>query len=198
MNVMGKILSSAILLVICANLTLAQQKLRVNAIQVDSSFDQVSLAKLNEAVELLDSIFNSEKFAEAVRHTEFMFGNFSLTNYQILELIRSGADNYKDKPKDYSIDIRVKVFNEYFGHGNFGITDMDTRITRTHRCYILQNDVKCYASHLSHEYMHQIGFYDKKTWVLGTKTKSVPYKIGNIVDALIGNTNPCIAKDRSW
>src|SRR6478735_6178461 len=121
-----------------------QQRVNVNAIQVDSSFDSASLLKLQEAIKILDNIYNSEAFAQAVLHTDFNVGNFELTNYQILELIRSGADNYKDKPKDYSIDLRVKLFDEYFGHGNFGITDMNTRVTRTHRCYILHNDVKCY------------------------------------------------------
>lgn len=194
---MKKLLILTTLFLIISYLSFAQQRVKVNAIQVDSSFDQVSLSKLNEAVKILDIIFNSEEFARDVSHTEFSVGNFGLENYQILELIKSGADNYIGKPKDYSIDIRVKVFNEYFGHGNFGITDMGTRVTRTHRCYILKNDVKCYISHLAHEYMHEIGFYDNKTWLLGTKTKSVPYKIGNIVDKLIENATPCIAKDET-
>ncbi|MDL2143864.1 hypothetical protein QQY79_15155 [Flavobacterium tructae] len=173
----------------------SQQRVRVQAIQVDSSFDNISLVKLEEAIKILDSIYNSEAFAQAVLHTDFNVGNFGLTNYQILELIRSGTDNYKDKPKDYSIDIRVKIFDKYLGHDNFGITDMNTRITETHRCYILHNDLKCYISHLGHEYMHEIGFYDDKTWIFGTKTKSVPYKIGNIIDRLIDNIKPCLAKD---
>jgi hypothetical protein len=45
--------------------------------------------------------------------------------------------------------------------------------------------------------MHEIGFLDDRTWAFGTKTKSVPYKIGNIIDTLIGNTTPCIAKDET-
>lgn len=191
------ILTALTLLLLFENPTFCQQQVKVNAIQVDASFDPVSLSKLNEAVTLLESIFNSEEFARAVCHTEFNLGIFGLANYQILELIKSGNDNYKNKPKDYSIEIKVKVFNEYFGHGNFGFTDPASRITRTHRCYILHNDVKCYVSHLAHEYMHQIGFYDKKTWFLGTKTKSVPYKIGKIVDALLGNVTPCLAKDET-
>lgn len=172
-----------------------QQKVKVNAIQIDRSFDSASLLKLQEAVNVLDSIYNSELFAQAVLHTDFNVGNFELTNYQILELIRSGADNYKGKPKDYSIDLRVKLFDEYYGHGNFGMTDVNTGVTSTHRCFILHNDVKCYISHLGHEYMHEIGFLDEKTHVFGTKTKSVPYKIGNIIDTLIGNTALCIAKN---
>jgi hypothetical protein len=175
----------------------AQERVKVRAVQVDSSFDNASLARLQEAVKVLDSIYNSEEFAQAVLRTSFKAGNHDLDSKQILELIRSGADNYKNKPKDYSIDIRVKLFDEYFGHGNFGITDMGTGITRTHRCYILHNDIKCYISHLAHEYMHQIGFYDERTWFGGTKTKSVPYKIGNIIDKLTGNTAPCLAKDET-
>jgi hypothetical protein len=174
-----------------------QKRVQVNAIQVDGSFDSTSLNKLKEAVKILDSIYNSEVFANAVLKTDFNIGNFGLTNSQILELIRSGADNYKDKPKDYSIDLRVKVFNDYLGYDNFGITDMNTRITSTHRCYILHNDVKCYISHLAHEYMHEIGFYDERAWAFGTKTKSVPYKIGNIIDTLIKNQTACIAKNES-
>lgn len=191
-----KTISTSILLLITI-FCFCQQKVRVNAIQVDSSFDSYSFIKLNEAVKVLDSIYNSEAFAQAVLNTNFNVGNYGLKNTQILELIKSGADNYRGKPKDYSIDIRIGLFNEYLGYNNFGITDMNTRITRTHRCYILHNDIKCFVSHLAHEYMHQIGFYDEKKWILGTKTKSVPYKIGNIVDNLIGNLTDCLARNET-
>jgi hypothetical protein len=175
--------------------TYGQQRVKVTPIFVDDSFDDVSLSKLNEAVILLENAFNSNEFSNRVLNTKFGVGNFRLTSSEILEVIKSGMDNYTGKPKDFSIDLRIKLFDQYFGHGNFGITDMNTRVTRTHRCYILQNDVKCYASHLAHEYLHQIGFYDDRTWFLGTKTKSVPYKIGNIIDDIIGNDSHCIAID---
>lgn len=175
----------------------AQQRVKVQAIEVDTSFDAVSRAKLQQAVKVLDSILNCEAFAQKVLQTNFKIGNHGLTNTQILELIRSGADNYKDKPKDYSIDIRVAVFDPYAGYGNFGTTNMTTRITSTHRCFILNSEIQCYISHLAHEYMHQIGFYDEKTWALGTKTESVPYKIGNIVKALIGGKAPCVAQKQT-
>lgn len=189
-----------ILLVFCGlyfNSCFSQQRVRINAIQVDNSFDSLSLLKLQKAVKMLDSIFNSEEFARKVLHTDFKVGNCGLENYEILELIKSGQDSIKGKPKDYSIDLRIQVFDSYLGNGNFGVTDMDSKITTTHRCYILQNDVKCYASHLAHEYMHQIGFYDKRRWGVGTKTFSVPYEIGDIVDEMLGNTNPCQAIDKT-
>lgn len=166
---------------------------------MDDSFDSLSLKKLNKAVFLLEEAFNSAEFAKRVSETKFKVGAYGLSSAQILELIKSGKDNYINAAGDSSIDLRIKVFNEYAGYGNFGFTDMVTRITRTHRCYIHYNDVKCYASHLAHEYLHQIGFYDKKTFILGlgTKTKSVPYKIGGIVDDIIGNTVHCVAQQRT-
>lgn len=175
----------------------AQKRTTVRAIEVDSSFDHVSRTKLQQSVKILDSIFNSKAFEEQVLKANLKIGNHNLSNNQILELIRSGADNYRNKPADYSIDIRVKVFDDYYGHNNFGVTNMETRITGTHRCYILESDIKCYVSHLAHEYMHQIGFTDDRSWALGTKTKSVPYKIGNIVNELIGNKSKCLAIDKS-
>lgn len=175
----------------------AQQKVAVNVIMVDSTFDEESAARLAIAVKELEKVFNSDAFHKAVLQEKFNVGNYNLTSAEIYELILSGMDNYKDKPKDYSIDLRVSVFPDYQGHGNYGITDMKTRITGTHRCFILKNDVRCYIAHLAHEYMHQIGFYDEKTWILGKKTSSVPYRIGNIVNKLIGNEKSCSAINMS-
>ena len=107
MNKLSIILVSCFLIL---NSSYGQQSVKVNVVQVDSSFDAASLLKLQEAVKVLDSIYNSEAFAKAVLLTDFNVGNFGLTNYQILELIKLGVDNYKDKPKDFSIDLRVKLF----------------------------------------------------------------------------------------
>jgi hypothetical protein len=188
----GKILItfSFILFSVIAN---SQNHAVVNPIKIDDSFDGISDLRLQQAVIELERIFNSEEFAQAVLHENFKVGNYGLSSSQIYDLIVSGVDNYKDKPKDYSIDLRVKIFDEYFGHGNFGVTDMNTRVTRTHRCYILQNDLKCYISHLAHEYMHQIGFLDNRSFqgLRIVKTNSVPYKIGNIVGRLISEPKNC-------
>jgi acyl carrier protein len=175
------------------DIVIAQQRVRVNAIQIDDSFDTLSIKKLHQAEKLLYSIFNSQDFKTEVTRTKFNIGNYGFTSMGIYELIVSGTNDYKEKVKDYSIDLKVGVFDAYLGYDNFGTTDMKTRITRTHRCYILDNDVKCYASHLAHEYMHQIGFLDNRTWILGGKAQSVPYKIGKIVDRLINNDTTCFA-----
>jgi hypothetical protein len=175
----------------------SQKMTNVKIIKVDNSFDSVTNEKLSYAANELQRILNTEEFKRGVKNEKFNVGNFGLTSEEIFEVIISGKDDYKGTQNDYSIDLRVKVFNEYFGHGNFGVTDMISRVTRTHRCYILKNDVKCYISHLAHEYMHQIGFYDERTWWLGKKTESVPYKIGAIIDDLIGNTAICSAIDET-
>jgi hypothetical protein len=176
----------------CSLISFSQ--VRVQAVKVDDSFDEESSAILDTSMRELEQVFNSEKFKQMVLNETFDVGNFNLSSEDIYELIISGKDNYIDKPEDNSIDIRVRVFDKYAGSGNFGFTDMKTRITRTHRCYILKNSRKCYTSHLAHEYMHQIGFYDKRTWLFGKKTSSVPYKIGRIVDELIENDAKCFAK----
>lgn len=174
--------------------TVSLSQVRVQTIKVDDSFDTTSSAILDTTIKELEGVFNSKEFKQTVIDETFNVGNYGLSSKDIYELIISGKDNYIDKPKDNSIDIRVRVFDEYAGSGNFGFTNMKTRVTRTHRCYILKNLQKCYTSHLAHEYMHQIGFYDKRTWLFGKKTSSVPYKIGRIVDELIENDAKCFAK----
>lgn len=181
-----------ILALFCSLISFSQ--VRVQEVKVDESFDAESSAILDTSIRELEQVFNSEEFKQMVLNETFDVGNFNLSSEDIYELIISGKDNYIDKPEDNSIDIRVRVFDKYAGSGNFGFTDMKTRITRTHRCYILKNSQKCYTSHLAHEYMHQIGFYDKRTWFFGKKTSSVPYKIGRIVDELIENDAKCFAK----
>jgi hypothetical protein len=173
---------------------LSYSQVEVQAIKIGDSFDPKSSVFLETAIQELKQVFNSEEFKLTVLNESFKVGNYELSSLEIFELILSGKDNYINKPEDNSIDIRVKVFDKYAGSENFGFTDMNTRITRTHRCYIFYNSQKCYTSHLAHEYMHQIGFYDKRTWLFGKKTESVPYKIGRIIDRLIENDAKCSAK----
>lgn len=168
------------------------QNVKINPIIIESNFDSISMLKLNESSKMLEKVINSEEFKNEVLNEKFRIGNHKLSSQDIYDLIMSGKDNYKNKPADYSIDLRVKLFDEYAGSGNFGFTNMNTRVTRTHRCYIQQNDTKCYTSHLAHEYMHQIGFVDKRN-LFFKKTNSVPYKIGRIIDKLINNKSHCVA-----
>lgn len=169
------------------------QPVRVNAIIVDSSFDAASLAKLQQACALLDSVFNSQGFEDSVKKEKFNRFSKGKSSAEILEIIQSGMDYYEDKPKDYSIDLRVSLYDKYEGGSEYGRTDMNTRVTSTHRCYVLHNDVKCYVSHLVHEYLHQIGFVDSKhLWQ--KKTGSVPYLIGDIVDKIIRTPGVCPAQ----
>jgi len=174
-------------------LTSNAQQVKVSTILVDSSFDNASLLKLEEATRLLENVFNSEAFAQSVLSEKFSVGHYNLSSEEILEIIRSGMDNYKNAEKDYSIDLRLTIYDSYKGGKEYGNTAMISRITSTHRCYILYNDVTCYASHLAHEYMHEVGFFDVKSWVglRRTKINSVPYKIGRIVSGLINQANSC-------
>ncbi|WP_411973681.1 hypothetical protein ACLCDV_10960 [Sphingobacterium sp. Lzh-3] len=181
-------------LLFCLKIAFAQQQTTVvRIIEVDNSFDKESRLKLHAAAKEFEAILNSEAFAREVLHEKFNVGNNGLSSAEIYELIISGINDYKSNSKDYSIDLHLSVFDKYVGSRNFGKTDMNTRITSTHRCFILNNNVKCYTSHLAHEYMHQIGFYDKRKWLVGTKTQSVPYKIGNIINKLTGNLENCSA-----
>lgn len=173
--------------------TLSYAQVNVQAIKMNNSFDSTSSTILDSAIQELEQVFNSEEFKQMVLCETFNVGNYNFSSRDIYKLIVSGKDNYENKPNDNSIDIRVTVFDKYAGSGNFGITNMTSRVTTTHRCYILNNPQKCYTSHLAHEYMHQIGFYDERTWLFGKKTSSVPYKIGRIIDKLINNDAKCFA-----
>lgn len=189
---MLRILSLSLFMAL-ASIAVAQQQLKIKVIFTDSSFDDASKAKLYQAVALLDSVYNSKAFGELVLAENFNVGNHNLSSADILELVRSGMDNYKGALKDYSMDLRLNVYDFYKGGKEYGNTKMKSRITSTHRCYILKNDFTCYATHLAHEYMHEIGFYDVKSWdgIKRIKTNSVPYKIGRIVTKIINKPNKC-------
>ena len=166
--------------------------------QPDSTFDLASQQKLQEAAKILELALNSNEFKQMVLDENFNVGNNNLSSEEIYALLVGGQDNYINAEKDGELNFRLSVFDAPFkkkNNDNFGVTNMTTRVTRTHRCFILNNDIKCYASHIMHEYMHQIGFIDKRSFLgLGKKTNSVPYKIGRIVDKLIGNPTSCIAQ----
>jgi hypothetical protein len=169
----------------------------VRARVLNDSFDAVSEQRLNNSMQSLQEIFNSDEFKVLVRAADLSVGNRNLTNVQILQLILSGANNYKNAAPDGVIEFPVRVFDKYKGWGNFGTTFMkpsNARITETHRCYILNNSPECYTAHLAHEYMHLIGFTDKRDGWFGPKTNAVPYRIGNIVEELLGGNLGCSAQ----
>ena len=192
---MAKRFSILLLLVYLSVLLSAQSfHLKITVVQNDN-FDAVSLKKLDSAITILDSVFNSNEFRKELSKINFNVGNRGLTNDEIATMILTGQDDVGE-PQDSSIDLRLRVYDNYKGGNEFGNTGMKTRVTSTHRCYILNNNVECYVSHLAHEYMHQIGFYDVKSWkgFKRTKTGSVPYKVGNLVSRLIKNSSHCVAQ----
>lgn len=174
----------------------AQSKpIEIMIVQMDN-FDSKSKKKLDSAVVILETVINSSEFRNQLSKINFKTGNRGLTNKEIIQMILTGQNDIGEY-QDYVMDLRLRLYDDFVGGDEFGHTGMSSRITSTHRCYILNNDVKCYVSHLAHEYMHQIGFRDEKTrtglfkW---TKTKSVPYKIGRLVEKFIDNKNKCIAQ----
>lgn len=162
---------------------------------MDDSFDDASKLKLKEAVQKLEQVFNSEKFAQLVAAEKFKVGHFNMSAADIYDLIKSGKNNYQGSVADSVIDLKLKLYDKFKGGSEFGRTMMSSRITETHRCYVLENSVDCYVVHLAHEYMHQIGFSDIRSLrALFKKTSSVPYKIGDIVRDCLGTTDHCEAK----
>ncbi|PSK91247.1 hypothetical protein [Taibaiella chishuiensis] len=172
-------------LLACAGTALGQP----TRVRVDykDGFDKTTDSMLTVAVRLIDSVVNSDLFAQKVKQASFK-RNQNKTNEAILAMIRNGT---APGNPDHVIHLKVAVYNKYAGGGEVGVTVYDTKmktyITRTFRGYIMANGAACYAAHLMHEYCHVMGFTHPKLKFLGhAKAKSVPYVIGDIVADILG------------
>lgn len=157
-------------------------------VQVDykKGFNNETDSILKVAVRLLDSVINSDKFAEKVHAATFK-RNKDSSNDAILQLIRSGKE---DDKADYIVNLKLEVYYDYAGGSEVGNTTADN-ITHTYQEYITKNGAACYAAHIAHEYCHVLGFTHPKFHFLGNvKASSVPYVIGDIVAEILGAECP--------
>ncbi len=152
-------------------------------------FNETEKKKASKSINLLENIINTQEFKEAVlkvpsfskNKIKRKTGNKKYSNQEILDLILSGED--LKNPADNIINLNLDLYN---GEKNeIGHTNMNTLTISTYQGYFNKKDIKLYAAHLLHEYMHIIGFIHGRFDIFGKRYKTVPYRIGKLTYSLL-------------
>ncbi len=161
-----------------------------------TNYDVICLQKLNRAVALVDSVVQLPEFERRIRKKITVQKKFR-SKKKILARFYSGA-NVVDPEKDGTIDLIVSTYNKYEGGLSFGRTSERTGKITTHKCFILNNDVRCLAKHLLHEYVHSMGYKHFRIMKgFGLFHKTVPYVFGTVLGDML-DCPTCLAQEVDW
>lgn len=172
------------------NVSFGQRRTVVHLIS-KKNFSQQADSVLNIALQLVDSVINTQEFKEGILKAKFARNN-NLSNTEILSLFLSGQEVYQKKAND-TMDLILETYPDQKGD-NIGTTYSSTRIVSS-EAYILRNGARCYAAHIIHEYCHTIGVektgFQHRHKVLSKKQRkekcqSVPYVIGDLSRKILG------------
>ena len=139
--------------------------------------------KLDDSVEILREIFASPEFKRRILSHRFngrkqFWKNKGLSNAQIYRKILMGIEKlhpYRNNAMDVEIQLYTDNKSVVVGYTNPG-----TRRIWMNTKYFNKNTPAQVASHLTHEWLHKLGFDHEKA-KCSERQYSVPYAIGYIV-----------------
>jgi hypothetical protein len=142
--------------------------------------------KLYDSIEILREIFSSSEFRRRILHHRFngertFHRNNGLTNDQIYWLILSGRERLTPH-KNNAMDVEVELYSD-FNSSVLGFTMPRTKRIWMNLKYFNKNSPADIASHLTHEWLHKLGFDHEKDKT-SLRKYSVPYAVGYIVKDL--------------
>jgi hypothetical protein len=144
--------------------------------------------KLLASIDLLRQVFSSPEFKHKIfRHRfreKYAFAqNRGLTNAQIYRKILSGVE--KLYPYDNNaMDVEIEMYSDYESKV-LGFTRPSTKRIWMNTKYFNKHTKAEVASHLTHEWLHKLGF-DHERERCHDRKYSVPYAIGYIVKEIAG------------
>ena len=148
--------------------------------------DRKNENKLFEGVELLRKVFSSDEFRNRILKHKFN-GRYSyahnkgLSNRQIYKLLLKGTERLLPYENN-AMDVEVELYTDYRSKV-LGFTLPRSRRIWMNRKYFYKHTPAEVASHLTHEWLHKLGFHHEKERTEDRKF-SVPYAIGYIVKDL--------------
>jgi len=176
----------------------------ITVTNIESQKEYKQLVK--DAANLLNEILNSNEFKYRVLNTSFDWVDITktalpkMTNQEVLDILYPQNKTHTMEVKITKMGIK---YIKFWGSGTIGVTSLYDPSTVTFIkdwLDISPNNYNCtmliYASHLAHEYCHQIGFADKN-YDQPKYRNVVPYAIGDIFCDLINqkyNSN-CECRD---
>lgn len=156
----------------------------VNYVLRDFSAQQAQ--KMDEAIEKLVAIVNSEKFKQRVLNHTYngvltFVDNEGLTNREIYERLMQGSETL-NPAIDSEMDIDITLY--YSNNSTVGYTYPNSERIWVNDKFFRSNSLGRVAANVIHEWTHKLGFdhdFNRTT----RRNYSVPYGIGTIVRQLI-------------
>lgn len=148
------------------------EKLKINI--TPTNYNEAQTAKLNEAIEVLAQIMNSENFRQAVISKKKFTNNLGRTNQEIYDHIMTGQELHNPTSIG-SMDFSVTM---YYSSGKVvGYTYPMASVVHTNSKFYNKYGKCEIAKNLGHEWTHQLGY----THSSASDSDSVPYSVGNII-----------------
>jgi hypothetical protein len=145
--------------------------------------DRVNEEKILDSVELLRMVFSSPEFKQSIlKHKlngRYGFAhNKGLSNSKIYQRILEGMEKLHPYENN-AMDVEVELYSDYDSQV-IGFTKPSTKRIWMNNKFFDHHDPAEVASHLTHEWLHKLGFdHEKKR--SETRKYSVPYAVGYIV-----------------
>lgn len=139
--------------------------------------------KLYEAINLLSQVMASPEFKHKIINHKFgkrfrFARNKGLSNLEIYERILSGVEELIPIENN-AMDVEIALYSDY-DSTVLGFTRPSTKRIWMNTKYFNRHNAAELASHLTHEWIHKLGF-DHEDHRTPARKYSVPYAVGYIV-----------------
>lgn len=155
--------------------------------------------KLFDSVDLLREVFASPEFKHKILKHRFrgkyaFAQNRGLSNAQIYRKILSGVEKLYPYYNN-AMDVEIEMYSDYESKV-LGYTRPSTKRIWMNTKYFNKHTRAEVASHLTHEWLHKLGF-DHEKEKCKDRAYSVPYAIGYIVKDIAGKLDEDFNKKES-
>ena len=159
----------------------------VNLGKVTGTRTPAERKKVDDAATLMKKVLNSREFREAVLGARYAdkpgFASDARTPAQIYRAIREGKENFAPNA-DREVDLNLRVASLGAGYGStVGYTTTRSDTVTTNRKFFANMTPATLAGHLSHEWLHKIGFRHDQART-ARRPESVPYELGQVISRL--------------
>lgn len=162
----------------------APMKLSLGKVTGYSATEQQKLA---QATTLMVAVLNSREFRDEVLGAQFEgqpgFADESRSPQEIYAAIRAAKENFTDAA-DGEVDLNVSLENfSWFQRHTVGYTTPQSDTLTTNRRFFGSFTPAEVAGHLSHEWLHKLGF-EHDFAATADRPYSVPYAVGEVIERL--------------
>ena len=152
-----------------------------------SGYSPTEQQKLGQATQLMADVLNSREFRDAVLGAKFAgrpgFASEARSPKEIYETIRAAKEHFTTAA-DGEVDLNVELRDlSWFQRKIVGYTTANSDTITTNRRFFASFEPAEIAGHLSHEWLHSLGF-EHDFQATSQRPYSVPYELGELIESL--------------